>query len=602
MSWTKASVAWVDLDTPENHNQMKNRQIYISFFVVSLLLALLSPTNLSSQVLPQKKWQIDEMQQRKFDYYYYEAINAKSRDKYAEAFDYFQYCHELDSTNASVLTELGAFYSFLGNNTQAYHFFKKAVGYAPDNYDYNFIYANICKALNMDEEVVSIYENMIEKFPNKTDLYYELAEAYSNSGELKKAIKTLTKLESIVGVSDVITMNKFRLYNMLGQRDKIFEEMQEIIDKNPTDLRYPMVMGDLYLHNEQYDNALKYYNRVKEMDADYPALIPAMVNYYEKTGNNSAAEAEITKATTNPKMDIGMKLQLITRYIDILLENEKDTKIVTPLFQSLFEQYPNYSDLNLLYGNVLLLQNNKEGAYNQFDVYALTNPTNPVGYEQMLRIALPDSVTQVVDITDRAMKNIPEAPQFYFYAGLAKYLQNNYPESLRIFQEGLEKATFDNPLFEADFYGQIGDLHYAIGNKQLAFQNYDKSLALNPQNLHILNNYSYYLSVDNKQLDKAEQMSGITIKAEPTNPTYLDTYGWILFMQRSYVMAKIYLQKAVQYSQDEPSADVLEHYGDVLAVTGETEEALVQWQKAKELGSDSKTLDKKIEQKQYMEE
>ncbi len=602
MSWTKASVAWVDLDTPENHNQMKNRQIYISFFVVSLLLALLSPTNLSSQVLPQKKWQIDEMQQRKFDYYYYEAINAKSRDKYAEAFDYFQYCHELDSTNASVLTELGAFYSFLGNNTQAYHFFKKAVGYAPNNYDYNFIYANICKALNMDEEVVSIYENMIEKFPNKTDLYYELAEAYSNSGELKKAIKTLTKLESIVGVSDVITMNKFRLYNMLGQRDKIFEEMQEIIDKNPTDLRYPMVMGDLYLHNEQYDNALKYYNRVKEMDADYPALIPAMVNYYEKTGNNSAAEAEITKATTNPKMDIGMKLQLITRYIDILLENEKDTKIVTPLFQSLFEQYPNYSDLNLLYGNVLLLQNNKEGAYNQFDVYALTNPTNPVGYEQMLRIALPDSVTQVVDITDRAMKNIPEAPQFYFYAGLAKYLQNNYPESLRIFQEGLEKATFDNPLFEADFYGQIGDLHYAIGNKQLAFQNYDKSLALNPQNLHILNNYSYYLSVDNKQLDKAEQMSGITIKAEPTNPTYLDTYGWILFMQRSYVMAKIYLQKAVQYSQDEPSADVLEHYGDVLAVTGETEEALVQWQKAKELGSDSKTLDKKIEQKQYMEE
>lgn len=602
MSWTKASVVWADLDTPENHNQMKNKQIHNSFFVVSLLLALLSPTNLSSQVLPQKKWQMDEMQQRKFDYYYYEAINAKSRDKYAEAFDYFQYCHELDSTNASVLTELGAFYSFLGNNTQAYHFFKKAVGYAPDNYDYNFIFANICKALNMDEEVVSIYENMIEKFPNKTDLYYELAEAYSNSGELKKAIKTLTKLESIVGVSDVITMNKFRLYNMLGQRDKIFEEMQEIIDKNPTDLRYPMVMGDLYLHNEQYDNALKYYNRVKEMDADYPALIPAMVNYYEKTGNNSAAEAEITKATTNPKMDIGMKLQLITRYIDILLENEKDTKIVNPLFQSLFEQYPNYSDLNLLYGNVLLLQNDKEGAYNQFDVYALTNPTNPVGYEQMLRIALPDSVTQVVDITDRAMKNIPEAPQFYFYAGLAKYLQNNYPESLRIFQEGLEKATFDNPLFEADFYGQIGDLHYAIGNKQLAFQNYDKSLALNPQNLHILNNYSYYLSVDNKQLDKAEQMSGITIKAEPTNPTYLDTYGWILFMQRSYVMAKIYLQKAVQYSQDEPSADVLEHYGDVLAVTGETEEALVQWQKAKELGSDSKTLDKKIEKKEYFEE
>jgi len=90
-------------------------------------------------------------------------------------------------------------------------------------------------------------------------------------------------------------------------------------------------------------------------------------------------------------------------------------------------------------------------------------------------------------------------------------------------------------------------------------------------------------------------MSGITIKAEPMNPTFLDTYGWILYEQGSYLMAKIYIEKAIEYSKDNPSADIFEHYGDVLYKTGEKEKALEQWKKAKELGSDSDTLDKKIQ-------
>ena len=129
----------------------------------------------------------------------------------------------------------------------------------------------------------------------------------------------------------------------------------------------------------------------------------------------------------------------------------------------------------------------------------------------------------------------------------------------------------------------------------------EKSVKTNPQNLHVLNNYSYYLSLEKKDLDKAEQMSSITVKAEPTNPTFLDTYGWVLFMQGAYTTARIYIENAVKYSEEEPSAEILEHYGDVLYVTGEPEKALEQWKKAKELGSDSKTLDEKIRTGKYIE-
>src|SRR5690606_926667 len=114
-------------------------------------------------------------------------------------------------------------------------------------------------------------------------------------------------------------------------------------------------------------------------------------------------------------------------------------------------------------------------------------------------------------------------------------------------------------------------------------------------NLSVLNNYSYYLSLEKRDLDKAEQMSGITIKAEPMNPTFLDTYGWVLYEQGSYVMAKIYIEKAIEYNDEDPSAEVFEHYGDVLYKTGDKEKALQQWKKAKDLGNDSAELAKKIE-------
>ena len=78
------------------------------------------------------------------------------------------------------------------------------------------------------------------------------------------------------------------------------------------------------------------------------------------------------------------------------------------------------------------------------------------------------------------------------------------------------------------------------------------------------------------------------------NPTYLDTYGWVLFEQGSYLMAKIYIEKAIEYSKEDPSSDIHEHYGDVLYMSGDMEGAMREWLKAKELGSESEELNEKL--------
>jgi tetratricopeptide (TPR) repeat protein len=567
--------------------------IFISLLLFSLLSAFVA-----SKALAQKDnatLTLNEEERRKFDHFFYEALNAKAQGRYDEAFDLIRHCYALDSTNANVLVEMGTFYNVLQQKNEALAFFRKAVHYDSTNYYYNMVLASLSKELGLKQEVVDLYRAMVDRHPDKPELQFELASALADNGELQSAIDTLNKLEKNTGLSDVITLNKYRLYSMMNQKEKAFEEIQQVIDKNRTNPRYLVLMGDLYLEENQPDKAIQYYEQAKEIDRDYPALILSLVNYYEKTDNKASSQAELQQAITGPSLDVETKLQLLTRYLGILQQQKQDLKQANQLFMTLFEQYPNNTQLNMIYGNVLLLQGDKVGAMKQLEIYVKDNPSDPAGYDQMIRIVLPDEdMEKLKEITTNALKHLPQEPQFYYYLGAAYYQQGKYKEALSVFEEGVQKAVIINPLLESDFHGQIGDLNYFLGNKEVAFKSYEKALKLNPQNLSVLNNYSYYLSLEKMNLDKAEQMSGITIKAEPMNPTFLDTYGWVLYEQGAYTMAKIYIEKAIEYSQESPSADVLEHYGDILFRMDEKEKALEQWKKAYELNKDSKTLKKKI--------
>ena len=219
--------------------------IFISLLLFSLLSAFVP-----SKALAQKDnatLTLNEEERRKFDHFFYEALNAKAQGRYDEAFDLIRHCYALDSTNANVLVEMGTFYNVLQQKNEALAFFRKAVHYDSTNYYYNMVLASLSKELGLKQEVVDLYRAMVDRHPDKPELQFELASALADNGELQSAIDTLNKLEKNTGLSDVITLNKYRLYSMMNQKEKAFEEIQQVIDKNRTNPRYLVLMGDLYL-------------------------------------------------------------------------------------------------------------------------------------------------------------------------------------------------------------------------------------------------------------------------------------------------------------------------------------------------------------------
>ena len=113
-----------------------------------------------------------------------------------------------------------------------------------------------------------------------------------------------------------------------------------------------------------------------------------------------------------------------------------------------------------------------------------------------------------------------------------------------------------------------------------------------------MNNYAYFLALDNKELNRALEMSQATISMTPDDPTCIDTYAWVLFKLGRYEEAKAYAEKLLQVNSD-MSAVEYHHCGDIFAKCGDIGRAVECWTKAVELGDLSKVLRKKVKKRKY---
>ena len=149
-------------------------------------------------------------------------------------------------------------------------------------------------------------------------------------------------------------------------------------------------------------------------------------------------------------------------------------------------------------------------------------------------------------------------------------------------------------------YSSLGDCYHELKNYNSSDTAYEKSLSYNPDNAYSLNNYAYYLSLRGEQLDKAAQMSAHSNELQPNTASFEDTYAWILFKQKKYTDAKIWIEKAILHDKTN-SAVQLEHYGDIMFYLGDTNAAVQNWKKARSYGEQSPVLDRKINEKKYIE-
>ena len=541
---------------------------------------------------------------KKFDYFFLEALRLKENNKHSEAYATLQHALRIDSTSSAALSLLANYYLFLQQDSLAVEAFQKAVEYNPQNYEYRISLANVYREMGNFPESTALYEYLVAEQPDKAELHFYLSDLYLRQNQIDKAIQSLDALENTIGMSEALSMQKFKLYLAVEQTDNAVSELEKLAAKNPMEAKYQILIGDFYLEDNDPDRAWTYYEKAYKIDPQNPYYVVAMANFYEKKGDTEAATREIEAALKNQLLDIDTKLSIIGKFIEERLSNRKDIESADVLFKTLMEQHSQEKELNLMYGQFLISQEKLEEARFQFQLVTEAEPENLVAWRLLMNIAIKeDEPEEIIRVCNSALAVFPDNPEFYFYKGSAYYQLKNYPEALAVFSEGIQYIPEEDNMLLSMFYGQTGDLYHQLNKKEEAYRFYDKALEYNDNNILVLNNYAYFLSLDKEQLDKAERMSAKTLKIQPNSATYIDTYAWVFFQKENYSLAKFYIESAISKGGDR-SPDILEHYGDILYKTGNTEKAVEQWEKAlkiKEAEEDTVLLKKKIDNKMYYE-
>lgn len=500
---------------------------------------------------------------REFDQFFLEAMIQRQKGNNAAAFDLLRHCQELNPKAPEVYYFLAQYYSALKNTEKSVDCFKKAAALQPDNVTYMETLAQIYIRQQDFAQAIPVVEKIYERDKERLDLLEMLFQLYQQVGRNDKAVEVLNRIEAIDGKNERISMAKSEIFTRQGNKKGAIAEIKALAQKYPNDLNYMALYAETMMMNGQVKKALKVYDQILQQEPDNNRVLMSLRTYHQALGHQTVADSLTERVLLNGNATSEERVHLLRQEIAACEQEGGDSTRVLQLFRKMLARPQSDEDMALLCASYMNAKQMPKDSISRVLEQALAiAPDNSMARLQLVGYAWEkEDMDRVVSLCQDARQYNPDEMAFYYYQGIAFYKQEKLDEALSAFKNGIGVIKDDsNPEIVSDFYAVMGDILHQQGQAEEAFAAYDSCLVWKEDNIGCLNNYAYYLSERGERLSKAEEMSYKTIKAEPKNSTYLDTYAWILYMEKRYAEAKIYIEQAVQnLDEKQDNSVILEH-------------------------------------------
>lgn len=516
-------------------------------------------------------------------------------DEPSKAIAQFGKVLQKNPNNAAAQYAIASSLSKTGKTVDAVAYAAKAYALDRDNKFYALLLAELYVKQKRYGEAEELYEAVLKKSADNAEYGVELAAIYLFDEKPDKALDTYTKVERELGMNEEITRQKQRIYLKQNKIDKAIEEAEKLVSSAPGDPDYLLEGAELLIANDRSDQAITWIDRALKLNADLPQAHVLLADIYRKKGDMARVTKELNQVFASPNLEAGLKARILSSYVGIAGENPAAQQDALTMAQNLAKTTPNDPKTQMMVADLLLQQGKKTEAR---DAYARAARLDGSVYEVWGALLQLDGELNQVDSllahSQQALEVFPTQGLFWYSNGSANLFKRNYQQAVDALEESQKLlAATANKDIKKGIGAQLGDAYNGLGNHAKSDEAYEAVLKIDPLNDHVLNNYSYFLSIRKENLPRALQLAQKLVERNPTNATYLDTYAWVLYVSKDYAKAKQYLEKALANPAG-VSGTIIEHYGDVLYQLGETPKAIEQWKLAKTKGSASPNLDKKI--------
>lgn len=573
-------------------------------FLPALLILFLFATALTScktqqetekkADLSQKENPLSPKQAQEFSAIYLDANRAKIIGNSDQAISLFKKSLEIDPQNAAARYEIGRIYAENQNYPAALSYAQDAYHLDGDNVWYAQFLGQLYSETGSLNKSIEIYKDLVKKHPNDYDYYFNLGSLLSAQGRYDDALKLYNELESKAGASEELTLQRQMIYIDKGDYAAALKEIDALIAQNPEEVRLYGMKAEIYQKLGEPAKAKALYEEMLDMDSENGLVLLSLHDIAQKEGDKAKAKEYLEKAFSSTDLSIDVKVNILINYLSAP-DFKENSEAILELMRRMEKANSDEAKTFAIEGDIYYNLDKIDSARVKFRQAVKLDPNRPPIWQQILTIdsQLNDFVAMESE-SAKAIELFPQLPMFYLFSGIALLQQKKAEEAIEQLTTG-KNLVLDDPRMLGQFYASLGDSYHAMDDDEKSDGAYDMALKYDPSNVIVLNNYAYYLSLRNKDLDKAEKMAKKANDLSPDVASFQDTYAWVLYQNQNYQNALFWIEEAMKNGADK-DPEVLNHKGDILLKLKRVDEAVETWKKALSSGGDKEELEAKIKQ------
>lgn len=490
----------------------------------------------------------------------------------------------------------------------------------------NFKYVNY---LGSDSVIIAMARTLYENHRTDPELAINFAQTLADrnaEGDIDSALAIINPILE-AGVDPGLTYYKAQLYAKRADTAAVSLTLRQMLADAPGDPERLNGVASFYNYINMPDSGYVYNVRACEADSTFGPALLGVAQYNLDRGDTIAFERYIERALLTSSMDWEIKEQVVGNFLSMKTRHDSDKKSTLAFLEKLRRVHSSEPTIPLMRGLVYIMTDSVPQAVDDFSRAIDLDPEKPEPYQVLGRLYFDHGDTVAgINTMMRGYENVGD-PSFVFNAAVWELLSGRPALGLK-YLESIKDLNDLNKSGKSYYYNIKGDLYHGLGRDSDAVAALDSAISLDPTAYGAYNNAAYYRAIAGRDLDVAESYARIAVSGDLGNPTYLDTYAWVLFKRKDFQAARIQIDLALQAyanmdsvkvrttdsdtaltenisavtetgNAEAPSAEVYDHAGDIYFMIGEPAQALVYWQKALLLAPDDKKIKKKVENKTY---
>lgn len=478
---------------------------------------------------------------------------------------------------------------------------EEAVKISPENILYNNHLLELYKSKGDFASAVELLDEFIKKQPNNPQVYREKIMMQHAGKKSEDALKTYEETKAKFGETDTLDVLKAEILMDMDRPREANEVLQQWRKKKSPIRQVYSSLSYILMDEKKPKDALNVLEEgLSTTKDDLLYLDMADANMAMKKG--SQAFENIKKAFQSDAVTFIDKHRVMMNLVNNNKDFTKDQ--LQDLANTLVLKHPRVPDSHMFKGDILWMRGDLDQAKSLYLTTVSMNPQHVDAWRKLINVELAQNkLDEAIVDGKEALSHNPGNVIITYFVGVA-YMMKKDTNNARLFLErALDQSGNENDFVKSMIYGGLGDLYHEIKMESASEVAYDEAIKLDSNNVTVMNNAAYYLSLQKKDLEKAAEYAKKANEMEPNSGTFQDTYAWVLFQQGKYQEALVWIEKAIKNS--EPSGVLFDHYGDILIKLGKTKEALKQWEKAMTFSEgsalDKEKLKQKISEKKYIE-